>query len=442
MRVKGSVLAKYEEDLALSFLSFLITVVTFRGLSFFTPRYSAFSYQIIRLKHPLFLLCLALSLLLSYILNRRYLLFLSLGVVLGIIGDCAGMLYRSGNSAYWSIANLSAILSLNCLFLLLLWLGSKGEIPKIEPPRSPRPNPENPLVSVVIPVYNEENYVGTVLHSLLEQEFQDFEVIVVDNASEDATPEIARKFGARVIFEHKKAIGAARQRGALEAKGEIIAMTDADTILPKNWLSRIVEEFSKDEKLVAFGGLYTFYSGPLIARLISRYLAPIGWKLDKVLSGGSWNIPGCNLAFRKSAFMKVGGFKTNFCIGEDADLTLRLKEIGKVVLDPNFRVQTSGRRYISGFLRGTLPYAKNTLGRLFLKKHIQTPLPPVRKEPSPPKTLPLLPFITAIFYLVFLFWQRNPVLLQEKVRMEQKLKVVKLVLAKEIHSMKHLHLNR
>ncbi|HHT9129652.1 MAG TPA: glycosyltransferase family 2 protein [Candidatus Brocadiaceae bacterium] len=242
-------------------------------------------------------------------------------------------------------------------------------------------NPLDPLVSVVIPAYNEEQYLTRSLQSMVNQEFQNFELIVVNNNSTDKTAEIAERFGAKVIFESQRGVGYARQAGFLEAKGEIIATTDADTILPQNWLSRIVNEFEKDEKLVAFGGLYTLYSGTRTARFtISRFIRP-AWTLDRIFSRG-WGLPGVNFSVRKEAFLKVGGFKSELSLGEDAEISRRLKKVGKVLLDPHFLVQTSGRRYRSGLLLGIMTYIPNGIVRIVFNKHKFLKLPTIRSERS------------------------------------------------------------
>ncbi|MBW7899652.1 putative glycosyltransferase EpsJ [Candidatus Brocadiaceae bacterium B188] len=260
---------------------------------------------------------------------------------------------------------------------------------------SPHKNSCNPLVSVVIPAYNEEQYLSGTLQSVINQDFQNFELIVVNNNSTDKTAEIAENFGANIIFEPRQGVGFARQRGFMEAKGSIIATTDADTILPSNWLSRIVDKFEKDENLVAFGGLYTLYSGPLSARLTFSYFAHPAWALDKFFSGG-WGLPGVNFAVRKDAFLKVGGFKTELSIGEDAEISRRLRKTGKVLLDPSFLVKTSGRRYRSGLIVGFMTYLPNGITRILFNKHKFLKLPAIRSE------RPLLPRLLARFIFVLI----------------------------------------
>jgi len=88
-----------------------------------------------------------------------------------------------------------------------------------------------PIISVIIPAANEEKTLPFCLASLKKQTFSNFEVIVIDNNSTDKTAAVAQKFGAKVVSEKKQGIIYARERGFQEAKGEIIARTDADTHL-------------------------------------------------------------------------------------------------------------------------------------------------------------------------------------------------------------------
>jgi glycosyltransferase involved in cell wall biosynthesis len=243
-------------------------------------------------------------------------------------------------------------------------------------------NPSRPKISVVIPAFNEEKFIGKTLLSLLKQDFKDFEIIVVDNNSTDKTAKIAKKFGAILVSEKNQGVAFARQKGFLNAKGKIVASTDADTILPRNWLSRIFEEFEKDENLVAFGGSCYFYSGPILVRLASRYFLTLFLIFDKFFSDG-WNLMGCNMAIRKEAFFKIGGFNTNLKLNEESEISSRLRKVGKVILDPNFKVKTSGRRYRHGLIFGLMNYAPSTIFRFLFKKYDKFQnFPPVRKEES------------------------------------------------------------
>jgi glycosyltransferase involved in cell wall biosynthesis len=256
-------------------------------------------------------------------------------------------------------------------------------------------------ISVIIPAFNEEKFLGNCLLSLKEQDFKDFEIIVVDNNSTDKTAEIAKKFGAILVSEKNQGVAFARNKGAKIAKGEILAFTDADTILPKNWLSRIKEEFKNDKNLIAFGGSCEFYSGPISARLASKFLLKPFLFLDKFFSGG-FNLMGCNMAMKREVFFKVGGFNEKLKLNEDVEISYRLRKIGKIKFDPNFKVKTSGRRFRYGLILGVINYAPATIFRWFFKRFDKFQIfPAQRKEES---LIGNLSFFLSLFLFVFLFF--------------------------------------
>src|SRR5690348_7890348 len=99
------------------------------------------------------------------------------------------------------------------------------------------------MISVVIPAYNEEDYIENCLKSLMRQEVMPDEIIVVNNNSTDRTEEIVKKYPVILITEKKKGTIAARNAGFDMAKGNIIVRTDADTVVPTNWIKKIKEDF-------------------------------------------------------------------------------------------------------------------------------------------------------------------------------------------------------
>ncbi len=93
------------------------------------------------------------------------------------------------------------------------------------------------MVSIVIPTYNEERFLPRLLGSIEKQEFKDYEVIVADNHSRDATVEIALSHRARVVEDSLPAV--ARNRGAKVARGEYLLFLDADTVVPEGFLKKL-----------------------------------------------------------------------------------------------------------------------------------------------------------------------------------------------------------
>ena len=204
------------------------------------------------------------------------------------------------------------------------------------------------LVSVVIPAHNEEIYLLSCLESIKNQDYAgEYEVIVVDNASTDNTPQIDRDWGAKVVYESRRSPACARQRGTQVAKGRIIAFIDADTQAPAHWLSTIVWRFLCEPETVVISGPYAYNDAGRIARIASygNFISIIIDQLfRKAFSKGS-AVWGCNFAVRRSALMEVGGFDTSIRFyGEEYELSLRLRKAGKGGVIPWLFVLTSARR--------------------------------------------------------------------------------------------------
>lgn len=235
-------------------------------------------------------------------------------------------------------------------------------------------------ISVVIPAYNEELFVSGLLSSISEQTYQPYEIIVVDNNSTDKTRKIAQSFkNVRVVREAKQGYGFACARGFAEAKGDVIARADADYILPKNWLKNIIQSFEKDPKAIAVGGpLY-----PLESHWWENVLyfpaVPIWMHILRILKRG-FLFP--NMAVRKSAYKRCGGFNTNIDFGEDTDLCLRLVKIGKVKLLTKLYVYTSTRRLRQlGFWKLVLGYSIWNQISMWLGMKVTIGTEPVREIP-------------------------------------------------------------
>lgn len=207
-----------------------------------------------------------------------------------------------------------------------------------------------PRVSVVIPAYNEAILLPRCLQALKEQDYQgSFEIIVVDNNSTDVTSDIARLYGAKVIKERRRGVAFARQAGFMAASGEIICSTDADTIVPPHWLTAMVKAFDRDPNLVAVGGRFELVDIDSSFKLFVNFFLPIVFAFDRLNHHGHFT--GCNFAVRKDAFLRVGGFDTSLKIGEDIDLCIRVRQLRKVKILHEIKVQTSARRYDLGLVK-------------------------------------------------------------------------------------------
>lgn len=225
-----------------------------------------------------------------------------------------------------------------------------------------------PRISVVIPTYNEEKNIRRALFKLNHQTIprEDYDVIIVDGESKDRTREIAEEMGARVIMQKQKGIGGARNDGVSAAKADFIATTDADCIVPNQWLELFLEDF-QDTQVVAVTGP----DGPIERSWKSNFTYLLfRFYIQGLTLFGYYGTAGPNSAFRKSAFLKIGGYKS-LPHNEDVEISLRIKKLGKIIYDPRIFVNLSVRRLEQqGYINLILKWLKGDL-YLLLGKEIK-----------------------------------------------------------------------
>ena len=197
-------------------------------------------------------------------------------------------------------------------------------------------------ISIVIPAFNEETYISSCLRSLRSQTKAPYEIIVVDNNSTDKTSQIAKNYGAKVIFESKQSTIVSRNRGFGLARGEIIARLDADTIAAADWVERIGDNF-KSKEIVALSGTAQF-TGLGIVGQTDFYVNSFSRLLRNILKHNI--LIGPNMAITKDVWSKI---KDEVCIDqkkvhEDIDLSIHVARYGKIAFDPKLKVKISARR--------------------------------------------------------------------------------------------------
>jgi len=404
-----------QEQAFVIILSFWIAILFSRIAVFFSyskfDPYPIFTFGESYFYHSSFGLVLVL-LSLALILKKRSiglvpLIFLGVGA--GWVADeIWSMLFGATLIAdYWNPYNLISILILGLLPLLFLRNNTRDKMEfYIGVKEQKHINPKNPKASVVVPAYNEGKFIDATLKSLLNQTFKEFELIVVDNNSTDDTGDVARKYGARVVVEKAPGVAHARQAGFFASSAPIIATTDADAVVPENWLETIVNAYDKDKNLVGYTGLSRLYSGPVSARAATSYLFYAFWLLDGFLSRGM-NMLGSNMSVKRKAYLAIGGFRTNLPLGEDVDLAQRLKAQGKIVLNKDLLVFASGRRFKDGLLAGVMVYAPSWFARVVLRKDKFLNFPSVRTERGARSFLSYLPLGVAVVVLLGLFYLYN-----------------------------------
>ena len=239
----------------------------------------------------------------------------------------------------------------------------------------------SPKISLIIPAYNEEKYIGECLRHVLKYHQGCFhEIIVVDNASTDQTFKIASSFkGVKVIYEKEKGVTRARQRGFLESKGDILAFVDADTHMPEGWARKILDAFKKDEKTVCISGPYVYYDQPVFLQFLTKFLYWYLLAIPMYKIVGYMAVGG-NFVIKREVLERTKGFDTSIeFYGEDTDLARRASVYGKVNFIPDLYMYTSNRRLKSqGTLSTAFLYMNNYLSEVVLKKPVTTDYKDIR----------------------------------------------------------------
>lgn len=215
--------------------------------------------------------------------------------------------------------------------------------------------------SIIIPAYNEEDYIGACLQSLTWQKTKTkFEVIVIDNNSTDNTNKIAKSFknklNIRVIVEKKQGRGVARWRGFEEATGTILFSTDADTILPEDWIERFMKYF-KNKEIVAVTSLCNIDEPSRVDKAVFKFIMLLANEGHRIALGHYW-LSGFSYAIRASTYVKAGGINKDLDALDDVDLGRRVRKLGKIKLVRNLPVLSSSRRFKNGMTRGLVGYVK------------------------------------------------------------------------------------
>lgn len=261
-----------------------------------------------------------------------------------------------------------------------------------------------PFVSVVIPVMDRAEELRRCLESIGRVRYprERFEILVVDDGSRDETPQVARALGASVVASGGRGRGpaAARNRGAAAARGEILAFIDSDCTASEEWLVELAERFEASE-VVAVGGRV---EGMCTSSALDRYEAEmsslcLGARERSGQAGDdTFYLPGCNLLVRRREFAAAGGFREELRVGEDVDLSWRLRDRGgKIVYTPRGRVFHAHRNRVGAFLRRRFEYG--TSEGLLQARH-----PRRRKRMVLPRGLATSALLVALSFLIGSWW--------------------------------------
>lgn len=205
-------------------------------------------------------------------------------------------------------------------------------------------------LSIVIPAFNEERYIGACLDSIAAQSVKPLEVIVVDNNSTDNTVKVARNYPfVKVLHEKRQHQVFAQAAGFNVTKGDVLGRLDADSILPPDWAEKVLAAFDGDHELVALTGGADPYDVPLKwigSAIFHGYIYVAG------LVGGQRMLWGANCALSADGWQKIKNqVQMRGDIWEDYDMAFCLKKYGHIGYIPNNLVGVSFRSMHTSFGR-------------------------------------------------------------------------------------------
>lgn len=186
-----------------------------------------------------------------------------------------------------------------------------------------------PNFSIIIPTKNEEQNIGNCLDSIFSVSWDkgDFEIILIDNGSTDRTIEIVRAFDVTYFVRPNDTLGGLRNFGAWKSNGKILAFLDADCTVHSSWL-REASRYLADKEVACFGS-------PPIVPPGSTWVQRTWFQVRQKRNPGEteW-LESMNMFVRRDAFISVGGFDEELITCEDYDISLRLKRVGKLMVEP------------------------------------------------------------------------------------------------------------
>ena len=195
------------------------------------------------------------------------------------------------------------------------------------------------MLSIIIPTYNEEEYLPRLLASIRSQGFEGYEIIVADAKSTDRTREIAARFGAKVVEGGMP--GPGRNLGARAAQGDLLLFLDADVVLPEtDWLERKVAQFRR-RGLDAATCMIKPLDGKLIDSVSHNVFNAHMMATQFVMA----HAPGFCIFATREIHDRISGFDETITLAEDHDYVDRAGQVGKFRVLTGSRIRVSVRRY-------------------------------------------------------------------------------------------------
>ena len=193
--------------------------------------------------------------------------------------------------------------------------------------------PHYPHVTVIIPVRNRPGEIAACLQSLSQLDYprEKMEIIVIDDASDDNTPDVVSTFPAQLIsLKERRQASFCRNLAAKRAQGEILAFLDSDCVADPLWLRELIPAFS-DPSNGAVGGIVDSYFNKKDLDCYEKVKSSLNmssWFKSSREANPFFYLPSCNLLVRRNLFLQLKGFREDMHVGEDVDFCWRLQDQG------------------------------------------------------------------------------------------------------------------
>ena len=219
------------------------------------------------------------------------------------------------------------------------------------------------ILSIIIPTYNEEEYLPKLLDSIKSQSFDDYEIIVADANSTDKTREIAESYGCIVVDGGLPGVG--RNNGARVAKGEYLLFLDSDLVLTEDYLRNVIYEFRMEQLGIAITQMLPL-SDKATDKLFHDFANYFMIGVEKIKPHGA----GCyGMIAKRSLHEECGGFDESLTFGEDTDYIERLAEKERFRVIRNAKIGVSTRRLEEeGLVTLIRQYGKSTVNDFLGKR--------------------------------------------------------------------------
>lgn len=228
---------------------------------------------------------------------------------------------------------------------------------------------ELPKISFAIITHNDERTIEKCLKSIVNQDYPRIEIVIVDACSSDSSVKLAKEYADKLIQLRSNILGRSRQISVANSTGDLLAIIDADIVLPPNWVSGAVSKFDR-----GVGIVWSYNEPPDNSSVIARSFFNF-WKsveTDRIRSGRG-PIAGSNSVYLRKAVDRVGGFDKDSHYSEDVDLAARIQELGYsvAILDIPLIHDTmySLAKYTRNQLWAAKDFARHGLGHSRLSLH-------------------------------------------------------------------------